>query len=232
MAGGDSQVNSTAQSSVLQARGCRVADAGDFQGALLLFRKAAELDPRSAVLQELCAQCLLQLERWDDAYEAAKAAHFMDPGWLDGVVTLGRAARNAAYLKDAVNAFRAASVLNDAVDEELSAEVAEVEELWRQRIATAIGLPELRIYEEWGKGTGGPGAVVWDCGVMLAAHLIETLGSEALKGKRVLEIGSGTGIAGIAAAACGAQVTLTDSALQLPNLKVNAARNQAVVEAA
>jgi hypothetical protein len=28
------------------------------------------------------------------------------------------------------------------------------------------------------------------------------------------------GIAGIAAAACGAQVTLTDSALQLPNLKV------------
>lgn len=30
---------------------------------------------------------------------AAMQAHALDPSWLDGAVTLGRAARNAAYLK-------------------------------------------------------------------------------------------------------------------------------------
>jgi len=230
--------DAAAEAAKLQARGYRVADAGDFQGALLLFRKASELQPTSgdlaavhkaAELAELVAQCLLQLERWDDAHEAAMQAHALDPSWLDGAVTLGRAARNAAYLKDAVSAFRAASALGGG-DEELAGEAAEVEGLWRQRIAKVIGLPELRVTEEWGKGAGGPGSVIWDCGVMLAAHLVGTLGPEGLKGKRVLELGSGTGIAGIAAAACGADVTLTDLPAHLPNLKGNVERNRALVE--
>ena len=46
-----------------------MAEAGDFTSALLLFRKALELDVDSAVLRELCAQCLMEMERWDEAYK-------------------------------------------------------------------------------------------------------------------------------------------------------------------
>ena len=51
------------------SRGYKMAEAGDFASALLLFRKALELDGDSAVLRELCAQCLMEMERWDEAYK-------------------------------------------------------------------------------------------------------------------------------------------------------------------
>ena len=53
-------------------RGCKVAGAGDFKGALLLFRKAAESEAgQTAELAELSAQCCMQLEQWDEAFECA-----------------------------------------------------------------------------------------------------------------------------------------------------------------
>lgn len=68
------------------------------------------------------------------------------------------------------------------------------------------------------------GSIVWEgCHVLsrfLSAH------AEVIQGKHVLEIGSGVGLAGLAAASLGAShVVLTDTALLLPLLKENVARN-------
>ncbi|CAN0109722.1 unnamed protein product, partial [Ectocarpus sp. 12 AP-2014] len=55
----------------------------------------------------------------------------------------------------------------------------------------------------------GLGAVVWDCGEDLAAFLGRN--RYLVLGKRVLDLGAGTGVAGLAAAQCGAKdVLLTD----------------------
>eukprot|EP00877_Chromochloris_zofingiensis_P008479 jgi/Chrzof1/3885/Cz13g12040.t1 len=56
------------------------------------------------------------------------------------------------------------------------------------------------------------GAVVWDAGLVLANYLIKQAreGHVSFTGKRVLELGAGTGIAGLVTAALGATVTLTD----------------------
>jgi hypothetical protein len=54
----------------------------------------------------------------------------------------------------------------------------------------------------------GPGGAVWDAAVVLAQY-VTSLGA-ALRGARVLELGAGTGVPGLAAARLGADVTLTD----------------------
>lgn len=52
------------------------------------------------------------------------------------------------------------------------------------------------------------GMTVWDGGIVLSKYIEyqRVLGNLHLRGKRVVELGSGTGIVGIAAAALGAQV--------------------------
>ncbi len=52
-----------------------------------------------------------------------------------------------------------------------------------------------------------------------------------LAGARVLEISAGTGLLAIAAAACGADVLVTDIAQQVPLIKANAAANERIVAA-
>ena len=57
------------------------------------------------------------------------------------------------------------------------------------------------------------GARIWPSSKLLVAHLAALAGGEeagAVAGKRVLELGSGVGLAGIAAAALGARVVMTD----------------------
>lgn len=56
----------------------------------------------------------------------------------------------------------------------------------------------------------GTGAVVWPAAHVLVKYMEKRYGSTGLRGKRVIDIGSGTGFAGIAAAALGANVLLTD----------------------
>jgi len=69
--------------------------------------------------------------------------------------------------------------------------------------ATPITLRELTFE------TAGFGHRVWDAGVALSLWLSQH--AETVRGKHVLELGSGVGISGIAAAACGASyVTLSD----------------------
>ena len=57
--------------------------------------------------------------------------------------------------------------------------------------------------------------MVWESGVALAEYMSCHMGAGELRGRRVLELGAGPGIAGIAAALCGARVTLTDRDISL-----------------
>jgi len=70
---------------------------------------------------------------------------------------------------------------------------------------------------------GTTGGIVWDCAILLAHLLMGEESGEStsgflgsMKGKRIIDIGSGTGMLGIACALIGgAQVTLTDVPEQL-----------------
>eukprot|EP00887_Chlorella_sp_A99_P002654 scaffold6.g2654.t1 len=91
------------------------------------------------------------------------------------------------------------------------------------------------------------GAVLWDAGIVLIGHLTHeedagepgtgvsrggrpTTRRAELAGKAVIELGSGTGAVGLAAAALGAAtVTLTDLAHLLPLLRENVAANAALL---
>ena len=55
---------------------------------------------------------------------------------------------------------------------------------------------------------GDVGCVVWDAAIVLCHYLessdfIDESGTNILKGKNVIELGSGTGIVGIQASSCG-----------------------------
>ena len=75
------------------------------------------------------------------------------------------------------------------------------------------------------------GGHVWDSSRVLADFLSESvaigddLGMMLVECADVLELGSGCGLLGLAAMALGGRVTMTDQALQLPLLKMNAERN-------
>ncbi|BBN14582.1 hypothetical protein MPTK1_6g12820 [Marchantia polymorpha subsp. ruderalis] len=77
-------------------------------------------------------------------------------------------------------------------------------------------------------GTGNclTGSWVWDCALVFA-HWLGTpaWGRNALDGKRVVELGAGTGLPGLAAAIFGAQVVLTDRRPLLPGLERNVVAN-------
>jgi hypothetical protein len=67
---------------------------------------------------------------------------------------------------------------------------------------------------------------VWDGAILLAKVLEHWLGRGGLSGKRVLELGCGTGVVGLAAAALGATaVHLTDLEYVLENTRANARTN-------
>lgn len=74
----------------------------------------------------------------------------------------------------------------------------------------------------------GTGSSVWDAAIALSKYL-ETSG-EAY-GKRVVELGAGTGLCGLYASTLGAsEVVLTDLSDCLPLLRLNAARSPCTVE--
>ena len=76
---------------------------------------------------------------------------------------------------------------------------------------------------------------IWDAGLVLANYLCEGRGggwSGRLKGRRAVDLGSGTGVVGLAAAALGADVVLTDLPECLPILELNVRQNAAAVAAA
>ncbi|XP_037652058.1 protein-lysine methyltransferase METTL21D [Sebastes umbrosus] len=82
---------------------------------------------------------------------------------------------------------------------------------------------------------GDVGCVVWDAAIVLAKYL-ETKqfndpssGVSAWTGRRVVELGAGTGVVGLMAATLGAAVTVTDLEDLQTLLRVNIQENQALI---
>ena len=63
----------------LQAKGCALAEAGDFHGAVLWFQRATASGPVGAEVYEMLAQCLLETEAAADAAAAASSAVSLKP---------------------------------------------------------------------------------------------------------------------------------------------------------
>ena len=77
----------------------------------------------------------------------------------------------------------------------------------------------------------GISGALWDCGIFLSHALCSPRMSRLVRGRRVLELGSGTGFVGIVAAALGAQeVVLTDLETVLPLTRSNVEANKAALE--
>ncbi|XP_019940358.1 protein N-lysine methyltransferase METTL21D [Paralichthys olivaceus] len=82
---------------------------------------------------------------------------------------------------------------------------------------------------------GDVGCVVWDAAIVLAKYL-ETKqfhdpsrGVDVWAGRRLLELGAGTGVVGLMAATLGAQVTVTDLEDLQNLLRMNIQENQALI---
>ena len=102
-------------------------------------------------------------------------------------------------------------------------------------IAVSCGGTEIALVihqDPTGNWAGGNGATVWDAGLAMGAFLaLEPVADEYIRGKAVVDVGSGTGFCGLVAAALGAQaVTMTDRRCALPLIKKNVAANAQVLE--
>ncbi|XP_018554557.1 EEF1A lysine methyltransferase 3 [Lates calcarifer] len=81
---------------------------------------------------------------------------------------------------------------------------------------------ELKIRQVFGANLG-VAAPVWEAALHLCRYFEEQ--RVELRGKRIIELGAGTGVVGILAARLGAAVTLTDLPLALPQLEANVSAN-------
>lgn len=69
----------------------------------------------------------------------------------------------------------------------------------------------------------GVAAVVWDSAIVLAEYLVEN--KDLVEGKNVLELGAGTGLTGLVAAALGGRVIVTEREEALTHLKTSINHN-------
>ncbi|XP_029946614.1 EEF1A lysine methyltransferase 3 [Salarias fasciatus] len=82
---------------------------------------------------------------------------------------------------------------------------------------------ELKIRQVFGANLG-VAAPVWEAALYLCNYLEQQ--RVELRGKRIIELGAGTGVVGIAAARLGAEVTLTDLPMALSYLEANVCINK------
>uniref|UniRef100_A0A1A8L786 Methyltransferase like 21B n=2 Tax=Nothobranchius pienaari TaxID=704102 RepID=A0A1A8L786_9TELE len=96
-------------------------------------------------------------------------------------------------------------------------------ETFSQDIVYNLMGEDLRIKQVFGANLG-VAAPVWEAALHLCRYLEEQ--SVELRGQRVIELGAGTGVVGILAARRGADVTLTDLPVALPQLQANVSANK------
>ncbi|KAK3260027.1 hypothetical protein CYMTET_31002 [Cymbomonas tetramitiformis] len=110
------------QSLEIQAEGNTQAENGLFREALKRWERALDLTPERAVLHELKAQVLLEMDAVWQAVRSAKKATEFDPEWSEGFITLGRAHFNYGEPELAAENFQRALQLdacNSIAQEEL-----------------------------------------------------------------------------------------------------------------
>lgn len=214
----------------LTARAYDAAEAGELMQAAALFRQACDLDPAKGGADDLeaLAQCLLETGDAPGAVAAATAALRRRPEWAVAYLTLARAQLNAGAFGAAARSFRDAVALDGSLAEEVreDLETAQRLDIARDEREIVVNGAALRL-QQWrgddGGGDGGgtcagveattrhgTGTMIWECGIVLAGYLMHSLTAEQLRGKRVLELGAGAGVAGLAASALGAHAVLTD----------------------
>mmetsp|Transcript_26381 Transcript_26381/g.84546 ORF Transcript_26381/g.84546 Transcript_26381/m.84546 type:complete len:311 (+) Transcript_26381:202-1134(+) len=147
----------------------------------------------------------------------------------DAVATVSELLRRTPAAEDAHGASPGA----DALYEGPSAQRREVQTTFDARFRASVELHGLLIHQEPGTFDDGfdgldTGCTVWDAARATAEQLLAGRRPLArlVAGKRVVELGSGTGLAGLACAAAGAShVTLTDLPCRLPLLRRNVRAN-------
>ncbi|XP_067948497.1 protein N-lysine methyltransferase METTL21A-like [Watersipora subatra] len=87
-----------------------------------------------------------------------------------------------------------------------------------------FGSNKISIRQNWAHD--GVAGIVWDAAVVMCEYIVSN--TEFFKGKNVLELGAGTGLAGLCAYLQGASVLLTDREESIGILKENVMRNTAV----
>ncbi|RVE72724.1 hypothetical protein OJAV_G00041000 [Oryzias javanicus] len=95
-------------------------------------------------------------------------------------------------------------------------------ETFSQEVVYTLMGEQLKITQVFGANLG-VAAPVWEAALHLCRYWEDQ--SVNLKGKRIIELGAGTGLVGILAARLGAEVTLTDLPLALPQLQANVSAN-------
>ncbi|KAK5872247.1 hypothetical protein PBY51_012966 [Eleginops maclovinus] len=95
-------------------------------------------------------------------------------------------------------------------------------ETFSQDTVYTLAGQQLKIRQVFGASLG-VASRVWESALHLCGYLEEQF--VELRGKRVIELGAGTGVVGILAARLGAVVTLTDLPKVLPQLQANVSAN-------
>eukprot|EP01138_Halocafeteria_seosinensis_P006676 gb/GECG01006824.1/.p1 GENE.gb/GECG01006824.1/~~gb/GECG01006824.1/.p1 ORF type:complete len:250 (+),score=28.30 gb/GECG01006824.1/:1-750(+) len=85
----------------------------------------------------------------------------------------------------------------------------------------------LTIHQDRDAGHGG---LIWDAELCLAHYVWNELPCTSHGGERAIELGAGTGIAGLTLASKGYQVLLTDKPALVPLLELNAEANRRIIE--
>ena len=232
-------------------RGQALAIEGEYEAALEALTEATTEDASNAKAWEATAQVLLAASDDNDERSAAKAlvaaqkAVDAQPDWAPAAVTRGRALLAARRWREA------ASALSEAVEmdfedlslrDEARADLQEAIELRdnestgpQERTLQINGRPLLTTSVmpstecgTCGTGTQGPAAGVWEASVVLAMALEWNQTTP----KNVLELGSGLGVAGLAAALRGGDVVLTDLMEVVPRTLQRCATHRSLIDAA
>eukprot|EP00210_Caulerpa_lentillifera_P006559 g6264.t1 len=221
-------------------KACSLAEQGNFNSAIALLEdllQNVDVNKEPILISrcfEALAQCYLEIDKAEDAFIKASYAVSVDSSWSTGHLTLARSARNSGRLCDAIAAFNKALTLTSNEDVEIENELKEAKMLRRSYIADRVGVEDLKINEGFGRDLG-PGAVVWECGLYLSSYLsssrsLDSNGGNFWRNKRVLELGSGTGIVGIVCSLLGCSVMLTDQEQLLSYIKENINLNQSLIQ--